>query len=377
MTGRTPPIKPFSFDLTEAEIEEFQQGAADILRSGTLILGDYTARFERAFADYVGSTHAVSVNSGSSALEFLLRIKQVSGKVVLVPTNTNFATVASVIRAGGTVQYLDMDPKTFAPTFDMVERAFSRRPDLAGVLWVHIGGIISPEFPSVVEWCRARGAFVIEDAAHAHGSQIGGSKSGTLADGAAFSFFPTKVMTTCEGGMITTDREEEANSARSYRNQGKRGMNYGGLHHDFGNSSRMTEMNALLGLIQLRKLPAMLERRALVAGAITRELDRAGLSYCSTAHMERASHYKLIVLLPPGRSLNAVKQALANEGVSTGGGVYEIPCHQQPVFEQISKGVALPNAERWCSNHLCPPVTSAMTAEDGRFVGEMLVKALA
>lgn len=375
--NRAPTIKPFAFDLTEAEIVEFQEGASRILRSGTLVLGDYTARFEREFADYIGCAHAVGVNSGSSALEFLLRIKQVSGKTVLVPTNTNFATVAAILRAGGIVQYLDMDSRTFAPTLDMVKTEFARRPDIAGVLWVHIGGIISPEFPSIVEYCRAHGVFVIEDAAHAHGSQLAGIKSGKLADGAAFSFFPTKVMTTCEGGMITTDSEEEVLSARSYRNQGKRGMNYGGLHQDFGNSSRLTEMNALLGLIQLRKLPAMLRQRALAARAITRELDRAGLSYCSTVHMDQASHYKLIVLLPSNRTLQSVKAALAQEGVIPGGGVYELPCHRQPVFEGVCAGGSYPGADRWCPAHICPPVTSAMTEEDGRFVGEMIVKALA
>ena len=374
--SRRHTIKPFSFDLTEAEIAEFQEGTAKILRSGTLILGEHTERFEQEFARFIGSRYAVSVNSGSSALEFLLRIKQVLGEVVLVPTNTNFATVASVLRAGGIVQYLDMAPKTFAPTLQMVRTAFSRRPNIAGVVWVHIGGVISSEFPSVVQFCRDRGAFVIEDAAHAHGSQLGGVKSGKIADGAAFSFFPTKVMTTCEGGMLTTDSEEEAISARSYRNQGKRGMNYGGLHHDFGNSSRMTEMNALLGLIQLRKLPAMLERRALVVRAITRELDRAGLSYCSTAHMDAASHYKLIVLLPPNRTLESVKTMLAQEGVILGGGVYELPCHRQPVFEGICAGESYPGADQWCPNHLCPPVTSGMTDEESRFVGEMLAKHL-
>ena len=369
-------IKPFFFDLTEQEIAEFQEGAANILRSGTLILGDYTARFEKEFAEYVGCKHAISVNSGSTALEFLNRLKDVTGKRVLVPTNTNFATVASIPRAGGIVQYLDMDSNTFAPTLAMVQEEFRRHRDIAGVVWVHIGGIISPEFPAVVDYCRDRGAFVVEDSAHAHGSQLNGVKSGRLADGAAFSFFPTKVMTTCEGGMITTDSDEEDFLARSLRNQGKRGMNYGGIHHDFGNSSRMTEFSALLGSIQLRKLPAMIGRRALVAKAITKELDRVGVTYCSTAHMDAASNYKLIVLLPPGRSLESVKRTLADEGIHAGGGVYEIPCHKQPVFEALSKGQSLPNAERWCPNHICPPVTSGMTEEEGRLVGEVLAKHL-
>ena len=369
-------IKPFFFDLTESEIQEFQEGAANILRSGTLILGEYTERFERQFAQYIGCQHAISVNSGSTALEFLNRIKGITGKQVLVPTNTNFATVAAIPRAGGIVQYLDMDPRTFAPTLAMVQAAFERHRDVAGVVWVHIGGIISPEFSTVTAFCRERGVWVVEDCAHAHGSQLDGRKAGTLADGGAFSFFPTKVMTTCEGGMITTDNVGEDQAARSLRNQGKRGMNYGGLHHDFGNSSRMTELSALLGSLQLRKLPEMIRRRACAANAIIKELDRAGIAYCSTAHMEAASNYKLIVLLPEGRSLETVKKVLAGEGVHVGGGVYEIPCHRQPVFEDLSRGVSLPNAERWCARHLCPPVTSGMTEDEGRFVGEMLAKHL-
>jgi len=371
-----PTIKPFFFDLTEAEIAEFQEGAARILRSGTLILGDYTALFETKFADFIRSKHAISVNSGSTALEFLCRVKRVAGKRVLVPTNTNFATVAAVPRAGGVVEFLDMDPKTFTPTLAMIEAAFARHRDIAGVLWVHIGGIISPEFPSVVNYCRSHGAFVVEDSAHAHGSQLGGVRSGKLADGAAFSFFPTKVMTTCEGGMITTESDEENAMARSLRNQGKREMNYGAIHHDFGNSSRMTELHALLGLIQLRKLPTMLAQRAHVARAMTKELDRVGLSYCSTAHMDVASYYKLIVLLPPGRTLANVKQALAAEQIIVGGSVYEIPCHRQPVFQGMSAGQTYPAAEQWCPNHVCPPLTSGMTEQDGRFVGEKLAKIL-
>src|SRR5437867_11037811 len=119
-------VKPFFFDMSGDEIAEFQEGAAKILRSGTLILGDYTARFEKAFADYIGSKHATSVNSGSTALEILLRLKKVSGRTVLVPTNTNFATVASIIRAGGIVRYLDMDPQTFAPSLAMVQSELER-----------------------------------------------------------------------------------------------------------------------------------------------------------------------------------------------------------------------------------------------------------
>ncbi len=375
------PIRPFYFDMTDEEIACFTRGAAQILRSGSLILGEHTRRFEKAFAAYVGVKHAIAVNTGSTALEILLRLRGVERKTVLVPTNTNFATVAAVLRAGGRVRYLDMEPATFAPTLAMVQAAMeggtpNGEAPIAGVLWVHIGGIVSADFPAVVQYCRQRGLFVLEDAAHAHGSVLGGVSAGNLADGAAFSFFPTKVMTTCEGGMITTNSVEEDYLARSFRNQGKRGMDYGGLHHDFGNSSRMTELQALLGLIQLEKLPQMLKQRAAGARAITRELDRAGIAYCSTAHMDVASHYKLIVHLPENVQVEPVRTGLAADGAILGGGVYEIPCHRQPVFAGVGGNGPFPGADRWCPNHLCPPLTSGMTEEDATFVGQALIKHL-
>jgi perosamine synthetase len=372
-------IKPFLLDLTDEEIEAFGRGAADVLRSGMLLLGEQTREFEAAFAAYVGTRFAIALSSGTAALEILLRIQGVEGRTVLVPTNTNFATAAAVLRAGGRVRYLDMDPATFAPTLAMVEDALERLAgeDVAGLFWVHIGGVISPELPEVVAFCRRHSLFVFEDAAHAHGSELGGIRAGALADGAAFSFFPTKVMTTGEGGMITTDVPDVDELARSYRNQGKRGGAFGGLHHELGNSFRLTEVGAVLGLIQLGKLPTLLARRRRAFDLIAAALDRAGLAYVSTAHMDAASNYKLIVPLPPGRTAAEVQTALATDDVILGGAVYEIPCHRQPVFAGIDLEAELPNADVWCPRHICPPLTSGMTDEQAERVGATLAKHLA
>lgn len=372
-------IKPFYFDITDDEIQYFLSESEKILRSGKLILGEHTTAFEQAFAEYVGTKYAIAVNSGSSGLEIILRLKKVEGTTVLVPTNTNFATVATVIRAGGQVQYLDMDEQTFAPSLQMVKEAVEKgnqQQPISGVMWVHIGGVISPEFPQVVEYCHQQGLFVLEDTAHAHGSKINGISAGNLADGAAFSFFPTKVMTTCEGGMIVINNEEEDYIARSLRNQGKRGMDFGGLHTDFGNSMRITEINALLGRIHLAKLPEMLKKRQRAYELIAAPLKEAGLSFVSTEKMDVASNYKLIVHLPEGKNPQEVKTALAEEGIFLGGTVYEIPCHQQPVFAGICEGQSFPRAERWCPNHICPPLTSGMTEADAQQVGAALVRHL-
>ena len=105
-------------------------------------------------------------------------------------------------------------------------------------------------------------------------------------------------------------------------------------------------------------------------------MKEAGLSFVSTEKMDVASNYKLIVHLPDGINPKEVKTALAEKGIFLGGTVYEIPCHQQPVFEGICEGQSFPGAERWCPNHICPPLTSGTTEEDAQRVGEALVDIL-
>ncbi len=370
-------VKPFFLDLTEDEIAELQSCLAEILLSGNLILGHFTEQFEDEFARYVGCRYAISLNSGTSALETLLRIHGAQGKQVGVPTNTNFATPAAIIRAGGNPVFLDMTPETFMPDLRILQAAYDQN-ELSGVVWVHIGGLISPDFVRVAEFCRKNGLFLIEDAAHAHGSRMAEKHAGTFGDGGAFSFFPTKVMTTFEGGMIATDDAEVASLAKSYRNQGKpANQKFGCEHHVLGNSWRMLEISAAMGLIQLRKLDEMVARRTKAASAFKEGLYNAGISYCDFGHMDSASNYKFIIRYDEDASVDEMKSRFQAEGVILGAGVYEKPCHQQPVFADIPiPPQGLPVAEALCPKHICPPLTSGMTDSDVERVVLALKKCL-
>lgn len=304
-----PDVSPFHLDLTENEIEALQQTFGDILRSGQLILNKHTEQFEREFADMAGVQHAVAVSTGTSALQMLLMAHSADGKPVAVPTNTNFASVAAILAAGGHPVLLDMDPRTFAPSLQMLEESY-QRDKIAGVVWVHIGGLISPEFGAVSEFCRTRKLFLIEDAAHAHGSMFNGTSAGAFGDGGAFSFFPTKVMTTMEGGMVTTHNSDIADLARSYRNQGKGAAKFGSDHLHLGSSWRLSELAAAIGVVQLRKLDSMIARRAKAADAMARTLDDIQVQYCPYQHMDRASQYKLIVRYSHGVPCDEIKARL-------------------------------------------------------------------
>lgn len=360
----TKTIKPFFLDLTAEEIEELQREFGEILQRGELILGRHTAAFESEFAEYIGTKYAASVNTGTSALEILLTLKGAAGKRIAVPSNTNFASVAAIIRSGGIPVFMDMTSNFFVPNFEMFQEV-AERNGIGGVMWVHIGGIIPPDFGHVVDYCKKNGIFLLEDAAHAHGSSLNGVKAGNFADGGAFSFFPTKVMTTMEGGMITTNSESEWKLVKSFRNQGKRDGNYGGLHYDMGSSLRISEIAAYFGRIQLRKLDQMVAVRARAARRIADCVKSLGVGWCDTSHMDQASQYKFIIRLPEGANIEGVKSALVQRGVICGGGVYDVPCHLQPVFSSVNADRSkLRNTEIWCPRHICPPITSGTTEED-------------
>src|SRR5437870_13488926 len=142
------------------------------LRTGSLTLGPRTRELEDAFAARHQMPFAVAVNSGSSALEIALRALGAGGHEVVVPTNTFFATAAAVVHAGGTPRFVDIAADTFALTAAAVEGALTS--ETAGVVVVHVGGVVSPELEAIAELCRDRGLFLVEDAAHAHRAALPG-----------------------------------------------------------------------------------------------------------------------------------------------------------------------------------------------------------
>ena len=207
-----PPTKVF---FPKEDIVAIQEGVAQILESGRLTLGEYTKAFEEDFARLVGTEHAIAVNSGTSAVEMVLRGLRIgAGDSVIVPTNTFFATAAAVIHAGATPIFVDCD-ETLSLDVDGVRAAL--RPDTKAVIVVHIGGFITPRMHELVELCRERGVLLIEDAAHAQGSSFAGRPAGAFGHAATFSFYPTKVMTSGEGGMIVTNDTELAERCRTFR----------------------------------------------------------------------------------------------------------------------------------------------------------------
>jgi dTDP-4-amino-4,6-dideoxygalactose transaminase len=340
------------------------------LKTGSLTLGPQNAALEDEFKQRHNAPFAVATSSGTSALEIVLRTLHLEGAEVVVPTNTFFATAAAVIGAGGRVRLADVAADTLALSVDSLDEAIG--PATAAVVLVHIGGFITPEIEFIKKLCEHRGLILIEDAAHAHGSSYDGRSAGTFGQAAAFSFYPTKVMTSAEGGMILTADQHLRDEAVIYRDQGKDGF-LGGEHVRMGYAWRMSELHAAVGRVQLNNLDAFIATRQQAAAIYDEGL--AGIDGIEALQVASACHpnfYKYIALLAPGVRRDAVKAGLRNEyGVALSGEVYSRPLHRQPVLSASAEG-DFPVADDVCNRHICLPIHSDMQPDEATYVVDSL-----
>lgn len=373
LAANSPQTVPAAkIDFLPADRQWIAERIQEVLESGQLTLGKYGAAFEERFAALCGTNYGIAVNSGTAALEIIFRALQIEGKEVLVPANTNYATAAAVVRAGGCPVLMDTDRESLGTAPEEAERRITA--NTAGIVVVHIGGIVSRRMRELQEFAARHGIWLVEDAAHAHGSSFDGTSAGAFGIAGAFSFYPTKVMTSAEGGMIVTNDERLAQEARLYRDQGKMSFTQN-LHIRLGYNWRLSEPHAIIGLRHLERLPEMIRARQRIASIYDEALAGwEALMPVKIPSQGVSNYYKYIVI--PARTLTLDRQALkstlrARFRVSLTGEVYEIPIQRQPIFESYAS-YALPVSEDLCGRHLCLPVFSGMTEAQAQQVIEAL-----
>jgi dTDP-4-amino-4,6-dideoxygalactose transaminase len=343
------------------------------LTTGQLTLGPIGRELEVAFAKRHSTEHAVAVSSGTSALEIILRALDVEGREVIVPANTFFATAAAAVHAGARVVFVDCDPETMA--FDLADVEAHLSPATAAVVAVHIGGLISPALPALAALCAGRGVHLVEDAAHAHGSALGGRSAGTFGVAGAFSFYPTKVMAGGEGGMIVTDDEALVEAAHTYRDQGK-GSFLANFHTRLGANWRMSEPHAAIVQSQLGRLDEFIAARQAIAKRYDAAVDDLGLRPLHIPADAHCNYYKYIAYLPDGIDRATLKQQMREQfDIGLSGEVYDTPLHMQPVFATFADR-PLPGAEFIGARHICLPLYPSLSENDADYVVESLSTAL-
>jgi perosamine synthetase len=317
-----PRIRLARPDLGEAEIEAVRE----VFASGILTGGPQNAAFEREFAARHRCAHAVTFATGTTALAAMLLAEGIGpGDEVIVPSMTFIATATSVCHVGATPVFADIDPRSFNLDPDEIPRLVT--PRTRAVLTVHYAGQPGP-LDRLLKACSDHGLVLLEDAAQAAGAEFRGVPAGGFGKSAMFSFTPTKNITTGEGGIVVTGDAETADRLRLLRNHGQRRLY---RHELVGYNWRLTEMQAAIGRVQLRKLDAILARKRASAAWMNDRLARLpGITPPWAMPGATSTHMLYTCLVDSGR--DAVLDHLLRQGIEAR--VYFPPAHQQPVFSR-------------------------------------------
>ncbi|MDQ5975754.1 MAG: perosamine synthetase [Actinomycetota bacterium] len=331
-----------------------ERAAVDrVLESGMLAQGPEVAAFEQEFsAQVVDGRHAVAVNSGTSALHLSLLAAGIGpGDEVIVPSFTFAATANSVALTGATPVFVDIEPDHFCVDPDAVEAAIG--PRTRAVMPVHLYGHPA-DMRRLRALCERHGLLLVEDAAQAHAASLDGVPVGAWGVAGSFSFYPTKNMTTGEGGLVTTGDEHVARTIRLLRNQGQERRYENEI---VGLNNRMTDIHAAIGRVQLRRLPEWTSQRQDNAAFYDAHLSGVVTPPVAAGAVHVYHQYTIRVV---GLDRDAFAEHLAERGVGTGV-YYPIPNHRLPAF---ARDVDLPQTELAAVECLSLPVYPSLTADE-------------
>ena len=335
--------------------DEEKKAVMEVLDSGMIAQGPRVKAFEEAFASMCGVKHATATASGTTALHVgLLSAGIRDGDEVITSPFTFIASANSVLYTGARPVFIDIDPVTYNLNPELIEGAIS--PRTKAILPIHLFGL-SCDMDPIMEIAKKHGLAVIEDACQSHGALYKGKRVGSFGIG-AFSFYPTKNMTSAEGGMITTDDDVIDERCRVIRQHGMRRRYY---HDELGYNFRMTDIHAAIGLEQLKKLDAKNEQRRQNANFLNAHLK--GIVTPSTPNgCEHVFHQYTVRV--QGNKRDALRIYLQENGVGSEV-YYPVPVHKQSFYvNDLGYLGSYPEAEQAAKEVLSLPVHPALSQTD-------------
>ncbi|HEX5413095.1 MAG TPA: DegT/DnrJ/EryC1/StrS family aminotransferase [Terriglobia bacterium] len=348
-------------EIDRREIRAVEQ----VLKSGNLRAGRVTEEFEAAFAASAGARHAIAVASGTAALYLACYALLRPGEEVIVPDFTFVATAAMVAAVGAKPVFADVNPGTFTLDAAEVERLIT--PRTRALVPVHLYGQPA-DISGLARVARRHKLKIIWDAAQAHGAQFGGRDVGSFPDAVCYSFYPTKNMTTGEGGMITTSSSSLAADLRLLRSHGESGRYQ---HLRLGFNFRTTDIASAVGLHQLARLPKAVRARQRNARILAKGLN--GISGLQMPEFipGRTHAFSLFTICVDARragmSRDELAEALSRRRIQTAVH-YPLPLHRQPVFRGNGRDRGFPVSSRLARTVLSLPVHPRVNEEDLRYV---------
>ena len=364
--------KPY---IQDSDKEWILEKYREILDTRGLIQGKYVSQFEEEVRKYVGTKHAIAVSSCGVGLEITLRATGITGRKFIVPTQTYPASVSCIIRSGNIPIVADVDERTQCLSLDIIKQNMS--DDVCGVVHVHMAGLITPEMSDIKEYCEDNGLFLLTDDAHSFGSQLYDINkdhkisAGDIGNVGVFSFYPSKIITTAEGGMITTNDDELADKLRILRSHGVvgndvkvDGLDYGVRCEIPSSNYRMTEFNAVLGLSQIKHIDEWINRRNEISELYRKNLeDVEWLELPLYDELIRQTWWQYIVKLNGEIDRTEFLKKLLDRGVQTGN-AYWPACNQQEVFKPYVSEYGCPIADEFLERHFSLPMYIELSDDD-------------
>ena len=324
-------------DIKDSILETFKE----ILDTGGLIQGKYVSEFEGEVKELVKVSNAVATTSCGTGLETVLIASGIKNKKFIVPTQTFAASVNCIIRSGNEPLIVDVDEVTQCLSIDIIKENFSE--DVGGVVLVHMSGLITPEIVEIENFCKDNNLFLLTDDAHAYGASYydtyGGEVrcAGSFGDAGVFSFYPSKIITTAEGGMITTNNNELAEKCKILRKNGADGRYH---HVEIGWNAKMPDPNAALGISQLKRIDKILDKKNQLADYYNKKLEGISEITIPTIRDYNKHTFMLYVILFKNNGLREkIRIGLENKGVETR--INFPPLHLQPIYKKLYKFIKI------------------------------------
>lgn len=337
-----------------------QKAVLNVLKSGYIVNGPKTKEFEENFSRYIGTKYAVAASSGTSALHTVLQCLGLKKNDAAVTTPFSFiATSNAILFCGAKTVFCDIDPLTFNIDPEELKKTIKKTPSLKAVVCVHLFGLPC-YIKEIKHICKKNGLLLIEDCAQAHGSEYKNKKTGSFGDGAIFSFYATKNMTTGEGGIITTNSKSLAEKCRRFINHGRISHNQFSM---LGFNYRLTDIASGIGLEQLKKLDLMNSKRIENAGFLNKHLDSLkNITTPFTPEGYKNTFHQYVIRVKKDRT--ALKEYLFKNGIESAV-FYSTPIYRQIVYKKLGyQNIYLKNTELACREVLSLPVHPSLTKND-------------